>query len=209
MDILWQYGGGVCIGLVAAISPGPDTILVLRSVAAGGARAGARAALGIGSALVVHALVTVLLVVLLRDLAGRPILQTLQLAGALYLAYLGVTVLRASLQPAQASESAGPEAETVQKYFAQGFLTNLTNPKALVFFGSVVSQFITAQNITGGTAMLGGIVMAVPVWFIFLSYGAAQCLRGLSPRGRGLIDVTAGVLFLALAGFGVLSVVMA
>jgi threonine/homoserine/homoserine lactone efflux protein len=205
MEMVWQYGGGMLIGLVAAVSPGPDTVLVLRSVVAGGARAGARAALGIGSALVIHALATVLLVVLIRDQAGSLALHLLQLAGAAYLAYLGVLLLRSALKRRAGPVEWDQADRATQGYFAQGFLTNLTNPKAIVFFGSIVSQFITAQDVGSGTAVLLGIVTAVPAWFLVLSYGSARYLGGLADRSRRVIDIVAGVLFLAVAGWGVVT----
>jgi threonine/homoserine/homoserine lactone efflux protein len=202
MEMVWQYGGGILIGLVAAVSPGPDTILVLRSVAAGGARAGSRAALGIGSALVLHALATVLLVLLLRDFAGSLALAGLQLAGAAYLVYLSAMLLRSAMKDKVGSLNAVQADRTTQRYFAQGFITNLTNPKALIFFGSIVSQFVTAQDIGSGTAVLVGIVTAVPAWFLCLSYGSAQWLGELTDRSRRLIDLVAGVLLLIVAILG-------
>ncbi|MBI1830002.1 MAG: LysE family transporter [Planctomycetes bacterium] len=206
MDIILQYGGGVAIGLVAAISPGPDTVLVLRSVAAGGARAGAKAAFGIGAALFLHAFATVLLVLLLRDIVGSIALTIVQMTGAAYLGYLGILLLRSAMT--RGADTADPDAGAtpIQGFFTQGFITNLTNPKAIVFFGSIVSQFMTAQDVGPGGALLLGIVTAVPAWFILLSYVSAQALRDLTDRTRRTIDVIAGVLFLGLACWGVASV---
>lgn len=206
MDMLMQYGGGMAIGFVAAISPGPDTVLVLRSVAAGGVRAGAKAALGIGAALLFHAIVTVLVVLLVRDVAGSVALTIVQMLGAGYLGYLGVMVLHSALTREAESAESNADDTPMQCFFAQGCLTNLTNPKAIVFFGSIVSQFITAHDVGPGSALLLGIVTAVPVWFIILSYVSAHALQGVSDRTRRAIDIVAGVLFLGLASWGVASI---
>jgi threonine/homoserine/homoserine lactone efflux protein len=201
MDIALQFGGGLAIGLLAAISPGPDTVLVLRSVAAGGARAGIRAAAGIGAALLVHAVLTLGVVFTVQDVASSIVLKVMQLAGAAYLAYLGVSLIRSArhTQAADADHDGGP----IQGYFRQGLLTNLTNPKAIVFFGAIVSQFITNQNVTAGAAVLLGILTAVPAWFVALSFGSARLMGRLSTGRRQAVDLAAGILFIALAAFGV------
>jgi threonine/homoserine/homoserine lactone efflux protein len=203
MDTLMQYGGGLVIGLVAAMSPGPDTILVLRSVMSGGTRAGVRTALGIGSALVVHAILTLVLVGLAREVATVPALKAVQLAGALYLGYLGMALASASLEGATGQLEGHDGAGAVGNYFAQGLITNLTNPKAIVFFGSVVSQFISSHNISAGAAVMLGIITAVPVWFLLLSFGSARFLTRLSSRWRRAIDLVAAMLFLVIAGGGI------
>lgn len=202
MEIPLQLAGGFLIGLVAAISPGPDTVLVLRSVAVGGTRAGLRAAAGIGTALALLAACTVLLVSGVRDLAGSYALKAVQLAGAAYLAYLGFLLLRASfaVQPVSALTPEGDRPGN--HYFQQGFVTNLTNPKAIVFFGSVVSQFITGRNISSGVAVLVGVVAAVLAWFFLLSYAAARVIGRLTSSRQRVVDTIAGVLFLGLACFG-------
>jgi len=171
-------------------------------VTSGGARAGARTALGIGSALVLHALLTLLLVCFAREVTPVPALKVMQLAGALYLGYLGAGLIRSGFAHETKTLDCQNQDRAVGHYFTQGLVTNLTNPKAIVFFGSVVSQFISSRNISAGAAVLLGIITAVPAWFFLLSYGSARYLTRLSSNWRRAIDVIAAVCFLAIAGFG-------
>ena len=96
-----------------------------------------------------------------------------------------------------------------RRCFAQGFLTNLTNPKAIVFFASVVSQFLASHDVRGGVAVLGGVVLAVPLWFLMLSYLSTRALGQLSAVRRRLIDLAAGAFFLGLASYGIATAFLA
>jgi threonine efflux protein len=199
MSIFLQLGAGFLIGFVAAVVPGPDTILVLRSVAAGGGRAGARAAFGIGAALTVHAAITIAIVGTLRHVAASPVLKAIQLAGIVYLAYMGAALLRTSLVRPGDTEQVDQAGQAADHYFLQGFITNLTNPKAIIFFTSIVSQFITSRDGSSGVAVLTGVVAAVPAWFFLISYFSARVMAQLTTRSRRVVDMAAGFLFLGLA----------
>ena len=174
---------------------------MLRSVAAGGTRAGSRVAFGIGAALALHAVVIAVMVGLVGQVAGSPVLKVVQLSGAAYLAYMGVTLLRGCFE-ASAAARTGEAGQLNTRYFLQGFMTNLTNPKAIVFFGSVVSQFISTRNIGGGAAVLLGVVTAVPIWFLLLSSFSARWITQLTTARRCTVDLIAAVLLLGLACFG-------
>jgi threonine/homoserine/homoserine lactone efflux protein len=204
MDIFLHLGGGFVLGACAAISPGPDTVLVLRSSASGGARAGIRAALGIGAGLTVHAAAAAVLIAVVSEVSGSPVLKVIQAAGAVYLAYLGYCLLRATAahgQDVAGPHAAGPAAPT--KFFCQGFLTNLTNPKAIVFFASVVSPFLAARDAGSALAVITGVVAAVPVWFIVLSVCSGRLLRHVTADHRRLIDGVSGGLFVAVAAYSI------
>lgn len=86
--------------------------------------------------------------------------------------------------------------------FLRGFLTNLSNPKAVIYFGSVFSLFV-GDNVTAG-ARWGLFVLIVAETFVWFSIVA--CVFALPMMRRGYqrlskwIDGLAGVLF---AGFGI------
>ena len=174
MEVFMQYAGGFVIGAVAAASPGPDTVLVLRSSTAGGVRAGVRASLGIAVGLLIHAAVTLTLVLGVRQAAAGAVFPLLQVAGAAYLGWLGVRLLLSAFRARKQRPSRRRKLPAPTRFFLQGFLTNVMNPKAILFFTAVVSQFIAAQDLFGGVAALAGVVSAVPLWFIALSLFAAD-----------------------------------
>ncbi|MBJ6763001.1 LysE family transporter [Myxococcaceae bacterium JPH2] len=84
------------------------------------------------------------------------LLQAIQVSGALYIAYLGVDLLRASpAADAQARAAEAPPSGGVLK----GFLITLTNPKPILFFGAFFPVFIDkgAQSWMGSFYALGGL----------------------------------------------------
>jgi threonine/homoserine/homoserine lactone efflux protein len=131
-------------GLLLNILPGPDSLLIISRSASQGARAGCTAALGIGAGVFVH--------VLAAALGLSAVLQTSALAftvvkyvGVAYIVYLAVGLLRAG------GAGAGPAPITpsplpLHRVFAQGFFTNVLNPKVALFFLAFVPQFIDAGS---------------------------------------------------------------
>jgi RhtB (resistance to homoserine/threonine) family protein len=211
------------VALLAAVSPGPDFFIVMKNSLGYGRYVGAASAIGIGSALGIHAAYTILgLGVIIRD--AVVVFKAIQIAGAAYLAYLGVSAIAASFKTggkgidfdagrgagragaersvsAEAAAAAVP-AKTLAGGFRDGFLTNLLNPKAVVFFLSIFSQFIGADTPSWARWVYGAeVVVAVGGWFVFLAFGVSTgAVRGLYERGRAWIDRFFGVVLVALAG---------
>jgi threonine/homoserine/homoserine lactone efflux protein len=132
---------GVCVLLTFV--PGVDTAMVTRSALARGTRAGVHTALGAASGLFVHAAAVALGVsaLLARSAAG---FEVLRLCGACYLVVLGVLTLRG------AGRGRDPDGEPGRRPrlgpFAQGLLTNLTNPKAALLFLTLLPQFLSSSS---------------------------------------------------------------
>ena len=121
------------------ISPGVDMAVVARSALTGGRGAAFATTLGVMAGLVVWAVASALGVAALLA-ASQVAYDTLRLAGAAYLVWLGVQSLlaarRGEHQPlaVAGSRSSSP--------FRQGLLTNLFNPKIAVFYSTFLPQFI-------------------------------------------------------------------
>ena len=154
------------IHAVALISPGPDFAVVTRLSIVSGRRAGLWAAAGVAAAIGVYILVCALgLSLVLAALPGLS--RVLAVVGALYLGWLGIQCLR--------SRGELPEAQTTQsggRAFVTGFLTNLLNPKAMLYFGSILSQVLTPELGHGQTAL---------VWLLLVTesllwFGLVACL---------------------------------
>ncbi|MGA5795652.1 LysE family translocator [Streptomyces cellulosae] len=131
--------------LVAYVVQGPDLLVVVRSAAEHPAK-GRAAALGAQSGLCAH---MVAAAVGLSVLAARSpvVYDTIKLLGAAYLVHLGVRAVLAARRAARQQRGerdvrVGASRGRWRSGFAQGFLTNVLNPKAALFFLSVLPQFV-------------------------------------------------------------------
>jgi threonine/homoserine/homoserine lactone efflux protein len=157
---------------LALISPGPDFFITLKNTLEAGKQAGRLTALGIGLGIAVHVGYCAWGVGLL--LKTQPeLFSWAKLVGSLYLFYLGSSILFQEFRTAKVS--AAPEAPASagpggMGPFAQGFLTNLLNPKATLFilglFTSGIPVTATLREIL--TVSLG-IVLITISWFVLVA----------------------------------------
>jgi len=191
----------VLSGLLLNLTPGPDNILILSRSASDGRLAGLSAAAGIVSGTFVHILAAAFgLSAILATSANAFML--VKLVGAAYLCYLGISMLLKSTRTG-ARTDARPAAASLRKCFAQGFLTNVLNPKVALFFLAFVPQFIDplAQNKPLAFLFLGTLFnFNGMLWTSFLALAAAW----ISERARAFIRMrawlerTVGALFVGL-----------
>lgn len=135
----------IIAGILLNIAPGPDSLLIMTRSATQGWRAGSAAALGIGAGTLVHIMAAALgLSALLATSATA--FTIVKLVGAAYLLYVGVSLLLSKAK-ANSSKETAPVLPALShgKIFAQGFLTNVLNPKVAIFFLAFVPQFIAAD----------------------------------------------------------------
>lgn len=131
-------------GLLLNIAPGPDSILIMTRSATQGWRAGSAAALGIGAGTCIHVLAAALGMSALLA-ASSWAFTLVKWAGAAYLVYVGLTLLLARRGATAAAAAPTLQALPYRKIFAQGFLTNVLNPKVALFFLAFVPQFIAPE----------------------------------------------------------------
>lgn len=125
---------------VAYIVPGPDMILLLQTGASRGRRAALMTAIGLAMARAAHvALAALGLATLFR--ASPSVFDVVRLAGAAYLVWLGIGILRAPSLVPQPVDAVPRHAED-QRAVVRGLLTNLLNPKALLFCSVLLPQFL-------------------------------------------------------------------
>ena len=167
-------------GLLLNIAPGPDSILIMTRSATQGWRAGSAVALGIGAGTCVH--------IIAAALGLSAVLATSALAftaikwiGAAYLVYMGLTMLLSNKSNKVEANTAPPAPMTYTNIFAQGFLTNILNPKVALFFLAFVPQFITptAEHKALAFIVLGSIFnFNGMLWCHFLAF----CTTHVSKR---------------------------
>lgn len=189
--------------LIAHVVPGPDFALILRH-AARGKRNGRAAALGVITGHGVHLTAAALgLSALLASSATA--FTIVKVIGGLYLVYLGVHALLSARKRSEPRTDddvdAAPEVRLGRAY-VQGFFTNVLNPKAVVFFMSLLPQFIDSSlPMLPQLVVLGVITMATGLAWWMLFVGAIDRVRGLLARDpvRRTLDGLTGVLFIGLA----------
>jgi threonine/homoserine/homoserine lactone efflux protein len=186
-------------GLVT-ISPGLDTALVLRTAASEGVRPAALAGSGIALGCLAWATVVAAGLGVLLD-ASRLAYEILRWAGAAYLIWLGIRLLR---HPRRSVLSELPAARSGHAAFARGALTNLLNPKVGVFYVSFLPQFVPAGAPVGPYVMMLGLIHAFEglLWFACLIAATQSLSRWLQrPAVVGWLDRATGGLFV-LFGLG-------
>lgn len=130
----------VLSGLLLNIMPGPDSLLIMTRSATQGWRAGCAAALGIGAGTMVHIFAAALGMSALLATSATAF-TVVKLVGAAYILYMAVGLLRSRKKDGTEAPPALP-ALPYRRIFAQGFLTNVLNPKVALFFLAFVPQFI-------------------------------------------------------------------
>ena len=149
--------------LAVIATPGQDMILVMSKSLAQGTRAGLATAAGVSVGLVGHTLLATLgLGALLRT--SEWLFTGIKFAGAAYLVYLGVQLLRT--RKAHLADDVTP-VESHLRLFATGAASNISNPKIAVFYFAFLPQFVTpnAQAPTV-TIFTLGLVFAVLTFVI-------------------------------------------
>jgi threonine/homoserine/homoserine lactone efflux protein len=132
----------VVSGLLLNILPGPDSLLIMTRSATQGARAGFAATWGIGTGTFVHVFAAAIgLSAILATSATA--FSVVKYVGAAYILWMAIGLLR-SKEGAQTKLAVTP-ALPYRKIFAQGFLTNVLNPKVAIFFLAFVPQYIDAN----------------------------------------------------------------
>ena len=195
---LWLF---VVSGLLLNIAPGPDSLLILSRSATQGWRAGFVACWGVGSGVCVHVFAAALgLSALLATSATA--FAVVKAIGAAYLVWIGIGMLRARAEAAQAVDAA-PRVLRYRDIFRQGFLTNVLNPKVALFFLAFVPQFIAPDAASKPLAfiVLGAIFdINGMLWCHALALFTAFASRRLNVGaavGRWL-NRTMGAVFVAL-----------
>ncbi|WP_035858407.1 LysE family translocator [Kitasatospora cheerisanensis] len=202
LEVVASYAG---VALLGAMSPGPDFALVSRFAALRGRAAGLGAAVGVAVGMAVNTAAAVVGVG--AALAASPaVFRAITLAGAAYLCHLGVRSLLAARAadggPAAADAGTGAGAQDVWwTAFRQGLVTNVLNPKSIVFLVALLPQFLTDRSTWADKALLGAVtVLMVLAWFtaVSLAVGAFQAVFR-RPAARHVLNATTGLVLVALA----------
>ncbi|WP_298180870.1 LysE family translocator [Saccharomonospora sp.] len=195
------YGSYLVLVIFVVLAPGPDTVVTLKNSFAGGFRGGLLATVGIATGNVVQGTAVAFGIGTLI-VESQPVFHTLRWLGVAYLCYLGVQALRSAKRGEYTAVDATGAQSSGFRRFREGFLSNVTNPKVLALYLSVLPQFIDPVHSTTSDTLLLAYTVAVlgALWLLLLVAFVHTVRTWLQRRSvrRGL-DIATGA---TLLGFG-------
>ncbi|WP_328471534.1 LysE family translocator [Actinoplanes sp. NBC_00393] len=159
------------VTVIATLSPGPDMLFVLSCGMRGGPRSGLLATAGLATSEVVHVAVAAAGLTALFTAVPQAF-TVLRVAGAVYLAYLGIQMIRRR----GATLLIAAPALSDRRAYLMGFLTNLTNPKMIAFSVAFLPQFVDPS--LGPVGLQFAVLGAILISLEFLIDGSVGLFAG-------------------------------
>jgi threonine/homoserine/homoserine lactone efflux protein len=209
--LLWSDGvmdPSIVLAFVAAcvvisIVPGPDMMFIIAHGIARGRRAGVIAALGMSSGIIGHTIAAAL--GLSAVITAAPmVLDVVRIVGAVILVYLAISALR-STATTVTENSTVLTGRSLRRTYVMALLTNLSNPKMILFYVAFVPQFVTADSgwstpvqflVLGGILVVVGLLVDASVGVLAGSLAALLLRR---PAVRRWLNRLSAAIFGALA----------
>ncbi|MDN3678890.1 LysE family translocator [Vibrio tapetis subsp. quintayensis] len=194
------------VHFIALMSPGPDVALVVQNASRHGRSTGIAIAAGLSVGILLHSLLSLTGVSYIVH-QHPTLFAALQLIGGSYLLYLGIGALR-SLRQQRNNPLEQPQKllKNKRQAFLRGFTTNILNPKAVVFFVSLMSSLVPAgMSLTGKFFALLILFSLSFAWFSALAWLLSTArLQKKMMQAAIYIDGLCGVVF-CLIGGGILA----
>ena len=167
--------GFLLAAILIAVTPGPGAVISMSTGMRHGYLAALTAILGLQAAILLHLMIVALgLGALLA--ASETAFALVKFIGAAYLVWLGIQRWRAPPLPADATPDASPVLS--KSLFLQGLMVNLTNPKAIVFIGALVPQFVDPVKAQVGQYLLIAMTLCLTDMFVMSCYALAASRLG-------------------------------
>jgi RhtB (resistance to homoserine/threonine) family protein len=199
-----SFAALLTVWTLALMIPGPDFLAVSHASVARSRRDAVMVGLGVAAAMAVWATTSLvgLTVLLVRC---QPVFEAVRFAGAAYLLWLAFQLLRSAARRTLHGPAAGPaspRARSALAAFRAGFLCNIGNPKAAVFFSSVFAALLPPHVDWEYRSAIGIAVPAIgAAWYTLVAclFSAQRIAAGYA-RARRVVDAVTGTLFAVLAG---------
>ena len=197
------YGAFLLFAVGLVLIPGPDFAVVTKNTLAAGRRRGRFTAVGVCTSNAVQGAVAVsgLSAIILR---AQPVFEAIKWAGVCYLAMLGIRALMSAVRGRYEWPGGDDGARPAGAAFGgwrQGFLSNITNPKVLLFYLAVLPQFLQpGAGIGWLLAFAWSHAVIGLIYLLALSSALAKARAVLtSRRVRRTMDGTTGALLLGFS----------
>ena len=193
VDYSWAF---VAVALALVLTPGADLMLVIRNSVLGGRRLGTATTLGVSTAAAFQGLLVSLGIASLI-VRAQPVFLAIKWAGVAFLLWIAISSLRSAIRGEYAAADDAAALSSLAS-FRQGFLCNVSNPKILVFYLSLLPQFVARDA-------------PLPVWLLHAwtipALGTVWCLAAVAfvasmrtwlqrRNVRRLLDAASGVVML-------------
>ena len=174
MEYLPLIGTVAILNLLAAISPGPDFVMIVRNSLCYSRRSGIYTTFGIGLALGVHLLYCAAGIGYLIS-TSLILFSIIKILGAGYLIYMGVGSILAKKSSLELTEVKNDVDLTRFQAFRMGFLTNILNPKATLFLLSLFTLVIGNSTPLYIIVTISAIIIGTAIaWFTIVSIFLSQ-----------------------------------
>ena len=202
--MITNFAAFLGISILVIVSPGQDTALTIRNTLVGGRRGGIATAAGVVTGLASWTVASSAGLAALL-VASQPLFLAIRLVGAAYLVFLGLQALYGAIshkgdRSASTPTVAGPRLRRMVA-FRQGLISNLSNPKIVVFFLSLFPQFVTrGQASFAGLLLLGLIFCSITLtWLTLYAVVVARIGDFLRrDRVRRALEATTGLVLIGL-----------
>jgi RhtB (resistance to homoserine/threonine) family protein len=196
---LWAFIG---ISVIVILAPGPDTVIVTKNALLHGRRAALGSAFGVNAGLLIWTTTAALgIAAVIRESAVA--FTVIKIAGAVYLAWLGLQALRAARRRT-AVDGDGDDGRPRFGWaagFRQGLLSDLGNPKIAIFFTTLLPQFVSSHHaVLFPYLLLGVVFVAITLlWLVFYAVLAVELSELLKrPSVKAALDRISGVVLIGL-----------
>ena len=169
--------------LLLNLTPGTDTMYIISRSVSQGKKAGIYSSLGITAGSIFHTLFAAfgLSIILMKSVL---LFNIIKFIGAIYLVYLGITMLFAKKSSFRESDTLKKISN--QKIFLQGLITNVTNPKVALFFLAFIPQFINTNNSTPIPFLILGFTFTLTggLWCLIITNLASVATKKLRKNAK-------------------------
>ena len=194
----------IVVAAALAIAPGPDVLFVVACGMRHKIKGAVASALGIACGSLFHAIGAAVGVSAIIA-ASSLVFNILTYAGAAYLAFLGLQAIRSWWLGAVGTNASADVAVEVSVWdvFKRGLITNILNPKVILFYLALLPQFVNVElgNVGLQIFLLGGIHNIIGVCFLLCVGIAAGKASGwlMNTRFGQWMDLVSGLFFVGLA----------
>lgn len=185
------------VQLIGLVSPGPDFFYVCRKAMADSRRNAILGSIGITIGIGIWALIVLFGLAFLNRIIPN-FQYGLMLAGGSYLAYSGFKMTRVTKNAVIEEKISREKPSSALKEILSGLAINLSNPKIVVFFSSVLAGYVSNLSTIGDILAVLGILMGSGlVWFWLVAILFSQkMIRQFYARHSRYLDNFAGIVFL-------------
>jgi homoserine/homoserine lactone efflux protein len=198
---LTTLGTFVLLEVVLCFIPGPAVMAVVSSALTGRSQAGMATVFGILTGNLIYFVVSALGIASVL-LASHSAFVVVKWCGAGYLAYLGIRAIFTRASTTHDTPAEISAAPSRVRGWLSGTVTQLSNPKAIVFFAAILPQFIDPHgNIVLQETVLGiaGLTVELVVLSMYVWSAERVRRRGVSPVAQAWAQRAGGIIMLGVA----------